>query len=310
MEDTRKNVRSEYKMVGKWGFVPKLGAVLLAALIILSLASCKNSADGGVGYSDGGGAPVVSDSSGKTPLLDGLPDDIVEDDSSLGVSTYKFFVDDDNQIGPPRGVKLQGEVTFAKILEKANLNEDDYKDEFFDGWKVRGSDGNAIIKNDRDFSVSTDFMAVYRDPPKYKDHITKEDVLGCDWYSSSEDSHLLFTGEDGGEAYEVKGLPFTAAQKIINDYREMEKDSGGIGKKYTTDEVREYANTTFSHQYSWMPDEYMNAWNNDWEIAKGIFMFDYMSGYQVFYYVSPNGNELLTVDADGNTKTVYEKIKR
>lgn len=138
MKGMRKNVWSEYKKVGLGDFVPKLGVALLAALIILSLAGCKNAVGGGVGSSGGGaGAGAGAGGSGNRAM-------------------YTFYDADGNNVGFAR---IASEVKFSEIKNEADTNSaisNIQERTDFTGW-VDG-DGNGV-EDHHTFSKDTTFVA-------------------------------------------------------------------------------------------------------------------------------------------------------
>lgn len=138
MKGMRKNVWSEYKKVGLGDFVPKLGVALLAALIILSLAGCKNAVGGGVGSSGGGaGAGAGAGGSGNRAM-------------------YTFKDKDGSPLGT---TMLSGERSFGMIKSKvADVPVVESAASFL-GWVVDGD--TTLIKDENKYSSTTTFVATY-----------------------------------------------------------------------------------------------------------------------------------------------------
>lgn len=237
------------------------------------------------------------------------------------LAKYNFFV---NGIRIGCDVWKQGSVDFKTLIAEAKLSEKDYKSDLFDGWKVRDSDGNAtgvIIANDADFSTSTDFMAVYRVPPKYKEKVTEVDFKKNVWYSEQYDEYMMFVYADG--EYEVlimkKGVKYEAAKQIAKAYLALTEEDPNHPGQFKSDEQDPDGNYIWKDKYikrgaslakTTAYDDALRNARTDFTSAiwfPGFFEDHIMCWIPAAkkdvdidpeYYVSLDGEKLL--DADGN----------
>lgn len=288
MEGTRKNVRSEYKNVGKWGFVPKLCVTLLAALIILSLAGCKNTADGGVGSSGGGGAAPAAPAPIMPDLVDGF---------ESGVA-YAFY-DGERRVG--RYSTTDDAKTFSEIKQKIGVAaiESVENDSSFLGWQIEET-GELVASDEQSFSSDTKFVASYKEAGNSKPIEKGEDLVGetsdaYGWYSEANKAFLIFNCEGGeaGECYIVAGKGFTTSLFIVKEYftKDREKynyDSRSNERKALDVELDKLRVDNGIETCGWWLDA--GAWGTD---LISIFV---MSNFSMnTYSLSANGKALVDV---------------
>lgn len=289
MEGTRKNVGSEYKKNGKnRGFVPKLGVTLLAALIILSLAGCKNSADGGVGSSGGGGAAPAAPAPIMPDLVDGF---------ESGVA-YAFY-DGERRVG--RYSTTDDAKTFSEIKQKIGVAdiESVENDSSFLGWQIEET-GELVASDEQSFSSDTKFVASYKEAGNSKD-IDEVDILGEEgntygWYSKENDAFLFFSensaGSPGGDGYIISGKGYVESDSIISDFLKLEKEMYKEYKEHVNSS--RYRDLKSKHDTSINQFESIMWWtDNTWGMSTSIGSFSYSTGKMFSYYLSANGKALI-----------------
>lgn len=300
MEGTRKNVWSEYKELGKWGFVPKLGVTLLAALIILSLAGCKNTADGGVGSSGGGGAAPAAPAPIMPDLVDGF---------ESGVA-YAFY-DGERRVG--RYSTTDDAKTFSEIKQKIGVAaiESVENDSSFLGWQIEET-GELVASDEQSFSSDTKFVASYKEAGNSKD-IDEVDILGEEgntygWYSKEKNAFLFFSentkGMPGGDGYILYGKGYVESDSIVSDFLKLEKEM-----------YKEFKANGNSDNYKELKSKYDNdtmkfeliAWYTDdiWGESTFINGFSYKTWVPFSYYLNANGTALLDY---GTNEIAYRRV--